>query len=102
VPHRVQIRELYRYLRLRCRGKLIFKGAPLSRGRRFEPFLRRPLLAAGTVYLVEGDTAMKTILFAMIALSVLMSVATPAGANPFTAKGFYEQQERFSGGANGS
>jgi hypothetical protein len=54
------------------------------------------------VYFVEGDTATKTILFAMIALSVLMSVATPAGANPFTAKGFYEQQERFSGGANGS
>jgi hypothetical protein len=58
-------------------------------------------LAAGTVYFVE-DTAMKTILFAMIALSVLMSVATPAGVNPFSAKGFYAQQERFSGGANGS
>lgn len=49
---------------------------------------------------------MKTTLFAIIALSVLMGVATPVGANPFSTffstKGFFEQQERFSGGANGS
>jgi hypothetical protein len=43
-----------------------------------------------------------TTLFAIIALSVLMGVATPVGANPFSTKGFFEQQERFSGGANGS
>jgi hypothetical protein len=83
-------------------GQAHFQGRSVVSRPAFRAFPTTSPLAAGTVYFVEGDTATKTILFAMIALSVLMSVATPAGANPFTAKGFYEQQERFSGGANGS
>jgi len=44
---------------------------------------------------------MKTSVFAIIALSVLMGVATPAGADPFSTKEFWDQQERFRGGSNG-
>jgi hypothetical protein len=40
----------------------------------------------------DGDTAMKIILSALIALSVLASIAAPASA--FDAKGFYNQQDR--------
>jgi hypothetical protein len=41
---------------------------------------------------------MKTIVSALIALSVIAGIAAPASA--FDAKGFYEQQERQSGGSN--
>jgi len=44
---------------------------------------------------------MKTTIFAIIALSVLTGVATPAGADPFSAKAFFEQSERFGGGSTG-
>jgi hypothetical protein len=44
---------------------------------------------------------MKMTVFAIIALSVLIGVATPAGADPFSTKEFWDQQERFSGGSNG-
>jgi len=40
----------------------------------------------------------KTILSALIALSVLAGVAAPAGA--FDAKSFYEEQGRNSGGSS--
>jgi len=43
---------------------------------------------------------MKSTVFAIIALSVLIGVATPAGAAPFNAKAFFEQQQRFSGGSD--
>jgi len=42
---------------------------------------------------------MKTTLFAMIALSVLIGIATPAGA--FDTKQFFEEQNRWNGGSNG-
>jgi hypothetical protein len=45
------------------------------------------------------DAAMKTCLLAMIALSVLVGIATPAGA--FDTKQFFEQQNRWNGGSNG-
>ena len=38
---------------------------------------------------------MKTIVFALLALSVLAGIAAPASA--FDAKSFYEQQDRQSG-----
>ena len=41
---------------------------------------------------------MKTIVTALVALSVLTGIA--ASANAFDAKSFYEQQERYSGGSN--
>ena len=41
-----------------------------------------------------GGLAMKTIVSALIALSVLAGIAAPASA--YDAKGFYEQQERQS------
>ena len=41
---------------------------------------------------------MKTIISALIALSVLAGIAAPAGA--FDAKSFYEQQDRNSGGSS--
>jgi hypothetical protein len=44
---------------------------------------------------------MKTTVLAIIAISALIGVATPAGANPFSSKEFWDQQERFSGGSNG-
>jgi len=44
---------------------------------------------------------MKTTVLAIIALSVLIGVATPAGADTFNSKQFWDQQERFSGGSNG-
>lgn len=50
---------------------------------------------------VRGDTAMKAALFAMITLSVLIGFATPAGAEPFNAKVFFEQQSRWGGGGGG-
>ena len=43
-------------------------------------------------------TAMKIILSALVALSVLASIAAPASA--FDAKGFYGQLERESGGSS--
>jgi len=50
---------------------------------------------------VGGDIAMRTILFAVVAWSVLIGVATPASAAPFNAKVFFEQQQRWSGGGGG-
>jgi hypothetical protein len=44
---------------------------------------------------------MRTILFAVIACSVLIGVATPASAAPFNAKVFFEQQQRWGGGGGG-
>jgi len=44
---------------------------------------------------------MRTILFAVIAWSVLLGTATPASAAPFNAKVFFEQQQRWSGGGGG-
>jgi hypothetical protein len=44
---------------------------------------------------------MKMAVFAVIALSVIIGVATPVGAAPFTAKSFFETQERYSGGSSG-
>jgi hypothetical protein len=65
---------------------------------------RRPAPAphlGGTAanYPLKGDTAMRTTVFALIALSVLVGAATPAGA--FNPKEFWEQQDRFNGGSNG-
>ena len=39
---------------------------------------------------------MKTTLFAMIALSILIGIVTPAGA--FDTKQFFEEQNRWNGG----
>jgi hypothetical protein len=50
---------------------------------------------------VQGDTAMRTILFAVIAWSVVTGVATLASAEPFNAKVFFEQQQRWGGGGGG-
>jgi len=50
---------------------------------------------------VRGDTAMKTTVFAVIAWSVLIGIATPASAAPFNAKVFFEQQQRWGGGGGG-
>jgi hypothetical protein len=44
---------------------------------------------------------MKTAVFAAIVLSVLIGVATPAGAAPFNTKAFFEQQQRWGGGGGG-
>ena len=41
---------------------------------------------------------MKTIISALVALSVLTGVA--ASANAFDAKSFYDQQDRAAGGSN--
>jgi hypothetical protein len=41
---------------------------------------------------------MKTTLFALIALPVLIGAATPSCADP---KSFWDNQDRFSGGLNG-
>jgi hypothetical protein len=41
---------------------------------------------------------MKIAVFTAIALSVLVGVATPAGAEPFNAKAFFDHMDRFSGG----
>ena len=43
---------------------------------------------------------MKTYVFAMLVLSVLIGIATPAGA--FDTKKFYEEQNRWNGGSNGN
>jgi hypothetical protein len=50
---------------------------------------------------VGGDTAVRTILLAVIAWVALIGVATPAGAAPFNAKVFFEQQQRWGGGGGG-
>jgi hypothetical protein len=42
---------------------------------------------------------MRTTVFALIALSVLLGAATSAGV--FNPKEFWEQQDRFNGGSNG-
>jgi hypothetical protein len=42
--------------------------------------------------LIRGELTMKTILSALVALSVLASVAAPAAA--LDAKTFYDQQDR--------
>jgi hypothetical protein len=49
----------------------------------------------------RGAIAMRTILFAVIAWSVLIGVATAASAAPFNAKVFFDQQQRWSGGGGG-
>jgi len=41
---------------------------------------------------------MKTIVFAVIALSVLIGASTPGFSDP---KSFWDQHDRFSGGSNG-
>ena len=56
---------------------------------------------ADTMSFVRGDTTMKAAAFALIALSVLVGVATSAGAEPFSAKQFFDQADRFSGGSTG-
>jgi len=43
---------------------------------------------------------MKTTVFALIALSVLIGVARPASAAPFNAKDFFAYVERWSGGSD--
>ena len=45
-----------------------------------------------SIDLTNGETIMKTIVFALIALSVLAGIAAPASA--LDAKQFYEQQDR--------
>jgi len=55
-------------------------------------------LLIGADMMLIGDTAMKTTALAIIALSVLIGVATPAGADPFNAKDFFAYLERWSGG----
>jgi hypothetical protein len=46
---------------------------------------------------IDGEIAMKTILSALIALSL---ITTTAGrVNALDAKGFYDQQDRWSGGS---
>jgi hypothetical protein len=44
---------------------------------------------------------MNPIVFVLIGLLVLIGAVTPAGADPFNAKQFFEQSERFGGGSNG-
>ena len=44
------------------------------------------------IVLAQGVIAMKTIVSALIALSVLAGITAPA--NAFDAKSFYEQQDR--------
>ena len=63
------------------------------------PRLRSPLSMTddnGVVRIAfaQGVIAMKTIVSALLALSVLAGIAAPASA--YDAKGFYEQQERQS------
>jgi len=41
---------------------------------------------------------MKTTVFTVVVLSLLISVATPAVAAPFNAKDFFAYLERWSGG----
>jgi hypothetical protein len=48
--------------------------------------------------LSKKDTAMKTIVSALIALSVLAGIAGPASA--FDSKTFYNQLDRNSGGSS--
>jgi hypothetical protein len=48
----------------------------------------------GVVWIASGVIAMKTIVSALIALSVLAGIAGPAGA--LDTKTFWEQQERQS------
>ena len=43
---------------------------------------------------------MKATVLAMIALSVLIGIATPASA--FDTKKFYDEQNRWNGGSNGN
>ncbi len=47
-----------------------------------------------SIDLTNGETIMKTIVFALIALSVLAGIVAPASA--MDAKSFYEQQDRAS------
>jgi len=49
----------------------------------------------------EKEILMKPTVFVLIGLSVLIGAVTPAGADPFNAKQFFEQSERFGGGSNG-
>jgi hypothetical protein len=42
---------------------------------------------------------MKTTVFAILALSILVGIATPAGA--FDTKQFFDEQNRWNGGSNG-
>jgi hypothetical protein len=41
---------------------------------------------------------MKAAVFGVISLWVPIGIATPAGAAPFNAKVFFEQQQRWGGG----
>jgi len=43
---------------------------------------------------------MKTTVFAIIALTILLGIATPAGA--FDTKQFFEDQNRWNGGSSGN
>jgi hypothetical protein len=73
---------------------------PISVGLAF-PVPPPPLGGAGAMSFVGGDTAMKAAALGVITLSVLIGVATPAGADPFNAKVFFEQQQRWGGGGGG-
>ena len=51
-------------------------------------------------FFIGGDSAKKTTVFAIIALSILVGIATPAEA--FNTKQFFEEQNRWNGGSNGN
>jgi hypothetical protein len=96
-------REWCRYLHVKRECKLIFEGGPyattpMSVGFAFPS---APLGGVGAMSFVRGDTAVKVAVLAVITLSVLIGVATPAGADPFNAKVFFEQQQRWGGGGGG-
>ena len=52
----------------------------------------------GRLDFAKGDIAMKIIVSALIALSLLAGIAAPAGA--FDAKSLYDQLDRESGGGS--
>ena len=51
-------------------------------------------------FFIRGDSAMKTTVFAIIALTILLGIVTPAGA--FDTKQFFEDQNRWNGGSSGN
>ena len=67
-----------------------------------DQFFVSPTQRAATMVLSASlskkDTAMKTIVSALIALSVLAGIAAPASA--FDSKSFYNQLDRNSGGSS--
>jgi hypothetical protein len=74
----------------------IFKGSPVGDSAA-QKIVRSPAASmTGNAVLPAflGEIAMKTIVSALIALSVLAGIAAPA--NALDAKAFYEQQDRQS------